>query len=471
MNTEQRSREIFDELKLRNYQRTDRVVAYLMVGQWAFGLLIAVVFSPYGWAGKVQVVHAHVYIALFLGGLITVFPVWLAINRSGEQTTRYVIVSAQMLWSALLIHLTGGRIETHFHIFGSLAFAAFYRDFKVLVPATVIVAVDHLARQTLWPESVYGITNPESWRFLEHAFWVAFEDVVLVFYCIVSVNEMRAIAEKQAAVEALSIVERKKSEALDHALKELQASHETLLRTEKLAAVGQLAASVGHELRNPLAAVRNANTYITRRVREGRFDDPRIAQFLDVTAREVGTCTRIISDLLDFARERPATLGPCPIRPLVDEAMTVVPRREKVELVNEVPESLPVPDLDREQFRQILVNLIQNAVEAIPGDREGRVAVRAEVSGEQGLRLSIEDDGLGMSREVVDRIFEPLFTTKQKGTGLGLAIVSNIAKRHNAQLRVESEVGRGTRFLIDLKTAAPAPVPAPPTATPAAVAS
>src|SRR5438034_5541534 len=119
----------------------------------------------------------------------------------GEAITRHAVAVAQMLWSALLIHLTGGRIETHFHVFGSLAFLAFYRDAKVLIPATIVVSADHFARGILWPESVYGITNPEWWRFLEHAFWVVFENVFLFLACLASVAEMRQLAEQHVRIE------------------------------------------------------------------------------------------------------------------------------------------------------------------------------------------------------------------------------------------------------------------------------
>ncbi|MGC4006786.1 MAG: hypothetical protein QM811_28130 [Pirellulales bacterium] len=85
-----------------------------------------------------------------------------------------------MLWSALLIHLTGGRIETHFHVFGSLAFLAFYRDWKVIVTATVVVAADHFLRGVWWPQSVFGVLVESPYRWMEHAGWVVFEDVVLI---------------------------------------------------------------------------------------------------------------------------------------------------------------------------------------------------------------------------------------------------------------------------------------------------
>jgi PAS domain S-box-containing protein len=97
--------------------------------------------------------------------------------------------------------VTGGRIETHFHVFGSLAFLAFYRDWKVVVTATLVVVADHLARGLLWPDSVYGTQNPEWWRFLEHAGWVVFEDIVLVYACIRQLADRRRAAEHEAALE------------------------------------------------------------------------------------------------------------------------------------------------------------------------------------------------------------------------------------------------------------------------------
>jgi signal transduction histidine kinase len=357
-----------------------------------------------------------------------------------------------MLWSALLIHLTGGRIETHFHVFGSLAFLAFYRDWKVLVVATIVVAADHLIRQIFWPESVYGIANPEWWRFLEHAFWVVFEDIVLVIGCLEGVKVMHAIAQRGAEVEALSQSEKDKSLALDQALRDVQRSQDALVRSEKLAAVGQLAASVGHELRNPLAAVRNANTYITKKVALGgaaNLADPRIKQFLGVIDSELSACTKIISDLLDFARERTPVLQPCPIRPLVDDAIAVLPE-SKTRIVNAVREDLPVPSLDRDHFRQVLINVMQNAVEAIPSDRDGEVVVSAEAGGDQTWRIFVTDNGTGIPEDIVGRIFEPLFTTKTKGTGLGLAIVAGMVKAHQGNIGVETTAGKGTRFTIEL---------------------
>src|SRR5688500_3736968 len=197
------------------FKSTDRLFAYLMLGQWVFGIVLALTFSPYAWEGKVKTTHAHVWAAALLGGLLSSLPVALACRRPGWIVTRHVVAVAQMLWSALLIHLTGGRIETHFHVFGSLGFLTAYRDWPVLLTATVIVAGDHLLRGLIWPESVYGIVNPGWWRFLEHACWVVFCVAFLVRSCFVSLRDMRTAAEKSAELEALSESEWRRTSVME----------------------------------------------------------------------------------------------------------------------------------------------------------------------------------------------------------------------------------------------------------------
>jgi hypothetical protein len=199
----------FQAHRLDILRSTDRMFAMLMGAQWIFGIVVAVALSPYAWEGKTKVVHQHVWFAVLLGAGLSSLPIALAVLRPGWTITRHVIAVAQMLWSALLIHLSGGRIETHFHVFGSLGILAAYRDWPVLLTATVVVAADHLIRGLLWPESVYGIVNPEWWRFLEHAFWVLFSVSFLTIVCRRSVKDMRLIAERYSEPEAIAEASRK----------------------------------------------------------------------------------------------------------------------------------------------------------------------------------------------------------------------------------------------------------------------
>ncbi len=222
------------------------------------------------------------------------------------------------------------------------------------------------------------------------------------------------------------------------------------IRNERLAAVGRLAASIGHDIRNPLGAISNAYYYISRRVaRTELANDAKVAQFLAIIDKETRACMRIVGDLLDYARERAPALVACPLGPLVNDAIALVPPLAHVSIVNDVPSTLPVPDLDQDQFRQVMMNLIQNASEAIPAGRAGVVRVAAEAT-EGEIVLTVSDDGMGIPEENMDKIFEPLFTSKVKGTGLGLSVVSNTIARHGGTIQVESRKGAGTTFTIRL---------------------
>src|SRR6266850_2022231 len=184
----ERTAALFEGSQNQILQRTDRMFAWLMVFQWLAGIAAALWISPRTWIGATSQVHVHVWAAILLGGAISSLPVFLAFRRPGHAFTRHTIAVAQMLTSALLIHLTGGRIETHFHVFGSLAFLAFYRDWRVLISASAVVAVDHLVRGVYWPQSVYGVSAGSEWRWVEHAGWVVFEDIFLVMSCVVAVR-------------------------------------------------------------------------------------------------------------------------------------------------------------------------------------------------------------------------------------------------------------------------------------------
>ncbi len=183
-------------------RQTDHLFAWLLFAQWIFGILLAVWISPKTWTGSHSEIHPHVLLAVWLGGAIVGLPVALAYWRRGGIVTRHVIAIAQTLFSGLLIHLTGGRIETHFHVFGSLAFLAFYRDWRVLVTATIVVAGDHGVRGLVWPESVYGALDSGWLRAIEHSGWVLFEDVFLILACKRGQAEMWEMAKREAQLNA-----------------------------------------------------------------------------------------------------------------------------------------------------------------------------------------------------------------------------------------------------------------------------
>ncbi|HEY0455971.1 MAG TPA: hybrid sensor histidine kinase/response regulator, partial [Verrucomicrobiae bacterium] len=196
-----RAQVLFNQHLRAIYERTDKLFGRLIIIQWLAGILGAYILSPRSWTGASYDTHVHVWAAIFLGGFISFFPVLLARFRRGSVWTRHTIAAAQMMMSALLIHLSGGRIETHFHVFGSLAFLAFYRDWRVLMTASVVVYLDHFLRGIYWPQSVYGVVVASQWRAVEHAAWVGFELIFLLIAIRQSVQEMWQIALRQVQLE------------------------------------------------------------------------------------------------------------------------------------------------------------------------------------------------------------------------------------------------------------------------------
>ncbi|MGV3532807.1 MAG: PAS domain-containing protein, partial [Chthoniobacteraceae bacterium] len=187
---------LLQEARVRLYEKTDRLFAGLIILQWFAGIAAALLISPRTWIGGTGMIHVHVWAAIFLGGVIASLPVILVWRQPGQVLNRHVIAVAQMLTSALLIHLSGGRIETHFHIFGSLAFLAFYRDWRVIITATLVTCADHILRGILWPQSIFGVFTPAHWRWVEHALWVLFEDIFLLISIRQSNREMAEVARR-----------------------------------------------------------------------------------------------------------------------------------------------------------------------------------------------------------------------------------------------------------------------------------
>ncbi|MCI0537401.1 MAG: PAS domain-containing protein [Verrucomicrobiales bacterium] len=198
-----RTAELFKEQQQSIVRHTNQLFARLMFCQWAAGVVAALLISPRTWIGNNSQTHLHVWAAIILGGVVTSLPVLLALKQPGKVFTRHTIAVGQMLMSALLIHLSGGRIETHFHVFGSLALLAFYRDWRVLVSASIVVSTDHVLRGLFWPQSVYGVLAAPLWRSLEHAGWVIFEVTFLAISIRKSRSEMLVVAERQANLESL----------------------------------------------------------------------------------------------------------------------------------------------------------------------------------------------------------------------------------------------------------------------------
>jgi diguanylate cyclase (GGDEF)-like protein len=182
--------------------QVDRMFVWLLAAEWLGMVVTAMIVSPRTWSGIQSALNPHLWAAILAGPVFILPAIAMALIHPSRPLTRHVIAVSQILTSILLIGATGGRIETHFHIFGSLAFLAFYRDWRVLVTASVLTALDHLARGIWWPQSVYGVLTASPWRSVEHAWWVVFEDFFLILASRRSIAEMWAVAMSKARLHA-----------------------------------------------------------------------------------------------------------------------------------------------------------------------------------------------------------------------------------------------------------------------------
>ncbi|MBP7933844.1 MAG: hypothetical protein KA354_04265 [Phycisphaerae bacterium] len=227
-----------------------------------------------------------------------------------------------------------------------------------------------------------------------------------------------------------------------------------LTRSEKLALIGELAATVAHEINNPLDGLQNS----IRIIRRDPANAAQVSQLLNLMENGLHRMEMIVRRLLAMSRDEPVHPVPTRINELVDEAVAFVrPRldRCRVELLCDFPET-PVTILaDRVQFAQVLINLLLNAADAMPDG--GKLVIRARLADQGRLAiLTVSDTGTGIGEADLPHIFEPFFTTKAQGagTGLGLAIVARIIEAHQGRIDVSSEPGLGTRFSIEMPTAA-----------------
>jgi two-component system sensor histidine kinase/response regulator len=198
---EQRVQKLFEHSKISIYKKVDKLFAVLIFGEWIACILTAAIGSPRTWIGAYSQTHIHLYAAIFLGGAIFTLPAVLAFLQPGKPMTRHVVAIGQMLMSALLIDVSGGRIETHFHIFGSLAFLAFYFDWRVLITASLVVAIDHYVRGSYFPLSIFGTATVQPFRWVEHTAWVIFQDIFLIYGCVAITSELKNRAARIVEIE------------------------------------------------------------------------------------------------------------------------------------------------------------------------------------------------------------------------------------------------------------------------------
>ncbi len=419
-----RADELLEAHKNEIYASTSSYFAILMSLQWAAAVGAALWISPRTWRGTVSSPHPHIWLAALLGGAVTILPVVLCLRRPCATSTRHWVAVCQMSMSGLLIHLTGGRIETHFHIFGSLAFLAYYRDWRVLLSATAAAGMDHLLRGTYFTQSVFGVVAASPWRWTEHLAWMTFEDAILIRFCMLSVREMRGVAERAAQLEAVD-------------------------------AKNTFLAKMSHEIRTPI----NGILGMAELLRASELTAKQRKR-LDTLRASSESLLAVLDDILDYSKLQADKLAlevaDFDLRKVVEDVadlMALKAQEKEVEMLCFVEPAVPTRLRgDPNRVRQVLINLVGNAVKFTAAGSISLV-VRLDDPPDPGVvRFDVIDTGIGIAPHKRHLLFQPFSQVeastarKYGGTGLGLSIVAGLVKRLGGNFGVQSEEGKGSTF-------------------------
>jgi signal transduction histidine kinase len=254
-------------------------------------------------------------------------------------------------------------------------------------------------------------------------------------------------------IELLSTLANQTAIALENArlYEDLKKSKSYIRRADRLASLGTLTAGLAHEIRNPLVAIKTFTQLLPERLEDEEFRN----HFLTIASAEVDRISSLINELLEFARPSDPKLELEDVNSILDGMVLLIStetKKKHVDIVKYYSNDLPLARMDREQIKQVFLNVLLNAVEATP--ENGRISVRTrsfiKPGGDPYLQIEFTDTGYGIPREHLEEIFNPFFTTKDKGCGLGLSISSQIVQDHKGYITVESELNKGSSFFINI---------------------
>ena len=272
-----------------------------------------------------------------------------------------------------------------------------------------------------------------------------------------SFNRMRE--RLKVAVSELNDMQATLESKVDERTQQLKAAQKKLVQSDRLATLGQLAASVAHEINNPVSGVLNLSMLLERLMASGSFPAGREAEFrkyLSMISAETARVGRIVSDLLAFSRRSKPQRAPADLNKLVRMTIGLADHKLKLisaEVVLDLQEDLPLVECDSSQIQQVLLNLVLNGAQAMQPRGGGKLTIRSRlIPQEESVELCVQDTGEGIAPENLSKIFDPFFTTKAegKGVGLGLAVLYGIVKAHEGEIEVISQRNEGTTFTVTL---------------------
>ncbi len=253
-------------------------------------------------------------------------------------------------------------------------------------------------------------------------------------------------AEIIEAKDELEKLNRSLENRVEARTRELKSAQEELIKKERLAAMGQMASVVSHEIRNPLAVINNSIYFIKTKTNATPSPDPKVVKHISIIESEIRQANGIIDEILSFARSRELNPKETVLHAYLEDLLMSYPFPNHIELEKHFCSQNPHVNIDQDEMNQVIRNLIKNAIEVMP--EKGKIIIRTELMPDSTVRIDVEDTGPGIPKEVLEKLFTPFYTTKARGTGLGLAVVKKVIERHKGKVEITSVVGQGTCFKL-----------------------
>jgi signal transduction histidine kinase len=414
--------------------------------RWVAATFPYLIFILSAQRGEIQIGFPE--ILPLIAYLLNIFYMIMVRLRKALRFIAYFQLIVDLFLITAGVHFTGG-LGSWFDIFIYLIIIIAARALLSLRASLILATLSSILYTTVISLEFLEILPPVPitdirtilFEKTEHLLTSVIVRVVFFFWIAIIAGHLADIIRKRGEELAKANIK------LEQSYQQLKQTQQQLIHSERLAAIGQLATGIGKELRDPLTVIKNALYYI-----KGKIDkeDKKIADFMKTIDDEIAHSDKIINNLVSFSGLIPPVIKPTAINDVIKDVLEEIEIPKKIKVITYLGKDLPDAMVDGDQIKQVFTNIILNAIESMPNGGKLKISSNLNIH-DLTIDVEFEDTGVGIPKDVQDKIFDPLFTTKPKEIGLGLAVCQEIIDRHKGSLKVTSNQGKGTTFVVKLK--------------------